>query len=349
MHVTVWGAGAWGVALAGDIVRTGHEVQVYSRRRASARLGPSFAALPATVAVTDDLPRAAASSEMWLVVTPTPYLEDLALRLSPHVRPETVVLCSVKGLSAGSGERPTEVLGRLWAHASAAPLATLGGPTLAHEMGRDAPASAVLAGSEPGLDPWRRALGGGSLRLEASDDVVGVELAGALKNVVVIVSACARALYGENVAAALAHAGFDEMRRLARAAGARDETILGIAGLGDLLLTHAAADSRNRRCGEAIAAGRPLEAWLRAQESVVEGVGSAFGAHRLATRLGVSTPVFASALALVRGKPPRDTLALLLRALGQGGGGPLERPRQPFAALLPSRPAAAPSGPPPLA
>lgn len=313
MRLTVWGTGAWGLALADRIARPAHEVLVYTRRLAgtcaqaaaddpwSARVG---------VAWTDDL-ALAAESDGWLLATPTRYLEALALRLRSHVRRGVAVLSCAKGLTAESGERPTEVLCRVWAGREQPAMHTLGGPNLAHEVAAGLPAAAVLAGPGSGAGVWQEALGD-SLHLAATDDVAGVEYGGALKNVVVIATACTRSLYGENAAAAVAHGGFGDMRRLACAAGARDETVLGLAGFGDLLATHASDRSRNRRCGEAIARGVALDAWLDARGSVVEGVDSAYGADRLARRLRVDAPVLQAALALVRGAEPGCAIRDLL-------------------------------------
>jgi glycerol-3-phosphate dehydrogenase (NAD(P)+) len=270
------GAGAWGVALAIQAVRGGHDVALVARNAASAsamktnreshRL-PGLR-LPQRLQVRDDIPR---DTDLLLWVVPTQHLRSSLGRLPPPQRP--IVVCA-KGVETGTHLLPLEVVSDVL---PARPLAVLTGPNFAHEVAQGLPAAAVVASVDAELrDKVRAMLGTPTFRLYGNDDPIGAQLGGAAKNVIAIAAgAVIGAGLGENARAALVTRGLSELCRLAIALGGRAETVMGLSGLGDLLLTCTGTSSRNFTLGYELGRGKRLLSILANRSSVTEGVASA--------------------------------------------------------------------------
>lgn len=299
--VGVVGAGAWGTALAIAARRAGHEVRIWARDGAVAAAinerheNPAYlpgVAIDPEITATSDL-AAVAEADMVLLVTPAQHLREVARGFAARAeRQVPMVICS-KGVEQGTGALMTEVLR---AALPEAPTAVLSGPTFAIEVARDLPAAATLASAD--LELARRlasAIGSRTFRIYHTTDTVGVQIGGAVKNVIAIAAGVVegRAL-GDNARAALVTRGLAEIGRLAAALGGGPRTLMGLAGLGDLMLTCSARQSRNFSLGIALGEGRSLAEVMAERHSVAEGVHTARSVVTLAARLGVEMPISAA-------------------------------------------------------
>jgi glycerol-3-phosphate dehydrogenase (NAD(P)+) len=311
-RIAVVGAGAWGIALALQAGRTGHSVTlvvrdsvtagVIKQTRESVRL-PGHR-LPKSVDVRDDLPD---DVDLFLWVVPTQHLRFSLLRLRPSGGP--IVVCA-KGVEAGTHLLPLEVASDTPA---AGPLAVLTGPNFAHEVARALPTAAVVASVDADLRELAlQTLGTPTFRLYGNDDPIGAQLGGAAKNVIAIAAgAVIGAGLGENARAALVTRGLTELRRLAVALGGRAETVMGLSGLGDLLLTCTGPSSRNFSLGYALGQGESLTDVLASRSAVTEGVATAAA---LVARAGdVELPICRAVAELLAGsKTLNQAIAELL-------------------------------------
>jgi glycerol-3-phosphate dehydrogenase (NAD(P)+) len=327
--IGVIGAGAWGTALAQVAARAGGEVVLWARElevvasieadRENALFLPGVKLEPAITATGDMA--GLAGADLWLAVPPAQYMRSTLAALKPHARDGLpVVLCS-KGVEQGSLKLMTEVLAETLP--GAAP-AVLSGPSFAGEVSRGLPCAVTLACPDEALGmELAQALAGPAFRPYLADDMIGAEAGGAVKNVLAI--ACGvvegRGL-GRSAHAGVITRGFAELTRLAVALGAKAETVAGLCGLGDLVLTCSSPQSRNMSVGLALGAGKSLEEALAGKLSVAEGVASAPAVRELSARLGVETPICAAVAAILAGKVDIDTaieglLSRPLRAEGE--------------------------------
>ena len=322
--IRIIGAGAWGTALAvlwshgeGEtpsiervelVARTTAEAEAMLSTRQNVRRLAGVMLPPQLVLRSMEDPHPPASAEDLIVIAvPSDVIAETLQRLDASHAP---LLLVSKGLSA-AGERPSE--SALAAGIDASRLALLSGPNLAREIAAGLPAAAVLAGASPLVDALQRRLARPTLRLYATDDLVGVEVAGAMKNVIAIAVSAVRALgYGENAAAALLSRGVAEMVRLTEACGGRGETACGLAGVGDLVVTASNTGSRNARLGALLAAGESVGGAVRAIGATIEGIPTAHGALALAARLGVELPITAAVVSVLEHGTP---VALLAKGL----------------------------------
>ncbi len=299
-RIAVLGAGAWGTALA--VLAAGHgEVALWARdeKRAAAMQDSRVNSrlpdvrLPDAISVTGVLPEA----DIFLVCVPMQNLRGL-LEILPAGDAALVLCC--KGLETSSLLLPPEVVAAVH---SRRPVAVLTGPNFAHEVGAGLPAAAVLAAEDAGLRTrLMNALSGPSFRLYGSGDVTGAALGGAAKNVIAIASGVVMgAGLGENARAALITRGLAEIARLAVALGGKAETVAGLSGLGDLLLTCTGAKSRNFSLGFELGAGRGLADILAARDGVTEGVATAPALLARAQAAGVEMPITAAVAGLLAG------------------------------------------------
>ena len=300
--VAVIGAGAWGTALAGVAARAGRAVTLYARDAASAaqiaatRINPRLPDVPldASVAVTGEIGRAAAA-DIILIATPAQHLREAVAALTPHLARATPVIATAKGIERGTHKFMTEVI------AEAAPdarPAILSGPSFAEDVARGLPTAVTLAAKDEGLArALVQALGSSTFRPYHTSDVRGVEIGGAAKNVLAIAAGIVvgRKL-GASAQAALTTRGFSELVRLGRACGARGETMAGLSGLGDLILTCSSPQSRNLALGIALGRGEP---WSR--EKLAEGEFTAPVLIELAASQNVDMPVSNAVAAILRG------------------------------------------------
>lgn len=303
--VAVLGAGGWGAALAIAQAAAGRRVLMWARRperaatisrtRSLAPYLPDDVALPATIDVVSDL-TAAADAPVVLAVTPAQALRGVLAELRPRTQ---LVLCC-KGVEQGTGALMTDVAA---ADAPEAETFVLSGPNFAAEVARGLPAAATLAG--PSVDAaatLAAELATPALRLYPSGDRTGAAVGGALKNVMAIAAGAVEgAGLGENARAAVATRGLAEMARIAVAMGAERETLMGLAGVGDLMLTCSGRQSRNYSLGLDLGRGRALADILAERPSSPEGLSTASAAHGLARRLGVDVPIIAAVDAVTSG------------------------------------------------
>lgn len=324
--ITVLGAGAFGTALAIQLTRRGAPGFLWGRdattmatmeeSRENVRYLKGIA-LPAKLVATSDLARAVQASCDIVISTPSPTLRETCERLAPLLRDDQGIACAAKGLEPGSGRLAHEVIGEVLGKARA--IAVISGPTFARELGLGLPTSVTVAANDPAFAE-RMALRfhGDGFRAYTSGDLVGVEIGGAAKNVLAIAVGIADGLgLGANTRAAMITRGLNEITRLASALGAEPATLMGLAGLGDLVLTCTDNQSRNRRFGLLLAEGKtPAEAAATIGQ-VVEGAKAAAEVLRLADRLGVDTPITREIAKVISGesKPLEAVTKLAQRPL----------------------------------
>jgi glycerol-3-phosphate dehydrogenase (NAD(P)+) len=323
-RLAVVGAGAWGTALAVQATRAGFaprlwvfEPELLAVLRASYE-NPWFlpgVRLPEAIDPHGDLATVVRDAEMVVFAVPSHVLRDVARAAAPHLAPDARVLSAAKGIEEDRLARMSEILREELPSGLARRVAVLSGPTFALEVGHGRPTAAVLASPDSELArELQAALSTPTFRLYTQADVTGVELGGALKNVMAIATGIADGLeLGYNARAALLTRGLAEITRLGVALGARPRTFAGLAGLGDLILTCTGELSRNRRLGLALARGESLAEWQAATRSVAEGVRTAHAGLALARRTGVDAPIIAEvAEVLFDRKAPREALLALL-------------------------------------
>ncbi|MBW3169005.1 NAD(P)H-dependent glycerol-3-phosphate dehydrogenase [Qipengyuania flava] len=317
MSVGVIGAGAWGTALAQMLASDGRDVLIWAREAElvaeinSARTNSLFlpsATLSDTIRATGDLGEMAELDAL-LVVTPAQHMGSVLAAMPEH--PRDLVLCS-KGIEAGTG--------RLMNHVAkdAAPgsaIAVLSGPTFAHEVAAGLPTAVTLACAE-GEEQWDRIaplVARQAFRPYFSDDVTGAEIGGSVKNVLAIACGVVDGLgLGQNARAALIARGYAEMLRFGEALGARAETLAGLCGLGDLVLTCSSTSSRNFSLGKALGEGRKADELMADRKTVAEGAHTAPVLVELAARHAIAMPIVTAVYDLLKGDEPRAVVSALL-------------------------------------
>jgi glycerol-3-phosphate dehydrogenase (NAD(P)+) len=315
--IGVLGAGAWGTALAQMLASDGREVLLWAREEALVdeinrghrnHLFLPSATLSPNIRATKDLGDMAGLGIL-LVVTPAQHMAAVLGAMPAH--PADLVLCS-KGIEAGSG-RPMNHVARDAAPDSA--VAVLSGPTFAHEVAAGLPTAVTLAcGAGPAQwDRLHPEIARPAFRPYYSDDVVGAEVGGAVKNVLAIACGVVEGLgLGQNARAALIARGYAEMLRFGEALGAERDTLAGLCGLGDLVLTCSSTASRNFSLGKALGEGGNPVALLADRRTVAEGAHTAPVLTELAARHGVAMPIVAAVYRLLQGAPAREVVAELL-------------------------------------
>jgi len=328
-RIFVLGSGAWGTALALSLVRRGgHQVTLWAHSPEFAQqildagenkqFLPGFR-LPDPLVVTGDCARVA-ESDIVLSVVPSEFLRSTFERLGPYRHAGQIIVSATKGVEDGTYLRMTEViadcLGTL-----RLPIGALSGPSFAYEVAQGQPTALTIAFTDTAIAARiREDFASETLRLYTSTDVVGVELGGALKNVIAIAAGIASGVgLGYNSAAALITRGIAEISRLAVACGAQRETLAGLSGVGDTVLTCTGSLSRNRTVGEALGQGRKLPEILESLGGkVAEGVRTAHAALGLARRHGMEMPITEQMqLILNEGKDPREAIRTLMLRPGK--------------------------------
>ena len=280
-RVAVLGAGSWGTALAVHLGRIGHEVRLWARdpalaseiaeRRANAVYLPDTL-LPASVMVTEAIAEALLDTDLIVSAIPSHGCRAVMRTAAPHISPRSTIVSATKGLESETLLRMSEVIAEELGSGPA--VVVLSGPSFAVEVAKQLPTAVLAASSSPtAIEIVQEEFRSPYFRLYGSDDVVGVELVGALKNIIAIAAGVVEGLgLGHNALAALITRGLAEMSRLAAAAGGRRETPSGLSGLGDLVLTCTGSLSRNRHVGIELARGRPLAEILASMKMIAEGV-----------------------------------------------------------------------------
>ena len=323
-EVAVLNAGGWGTALAVVLARAGHTVRLWARRPEQAdalardRANDAYlpgVELPAAVRPTNDLGEAVDGCAAAVMVPISAGLRELAHRLGPLLPNDALVVHGTKGLERETLLRLSEVVESELGPAHQGRVAALSGPTHAEEVGRGVPTAAVVASPDvESAAALQTLLNGPTFRVYTNGDVVGVELCGALKNVVALATGIGDGLGGgDNARAALITRSLAEIGRLVVAAGGLAETVAGLAGVGDLVATCTSRHSRNRRAGEQIGRGVPLDRVLAESAQVVEGVPATRAALSLASRYGVTMPIAEQVHAvLFDGRDPRHAMIELM-------------------------------------
>jgi glycerol-3-phosphate dehydrogenase (NAD(P)+) len=324
VRVAVLGAGSWGTALSIHFARGGHDVALWGRDQIVAQAIASQGrhprrlsgiAIPAGVCATTDLQRAIDGAAAIVLSVPCASYRAVldALPAAPSPRR---FLSTAKGVEAETGRRMSELIRE---SAPGALVAALSGPTFAEGVAKGDPSAAVLADAGEGLaKELQAAFSTPELRLYSSEDLMGVELCGALKNVVAIAAGIVSGLgFGHNTLAALVTRGLAEIGRIVRARGGSDRTVHGLAGVGDLFLTCTGQQSRNRFVGEQIGRGRSLAEILAEMPEVAEGARTCLAVPTMAARVGTEAPIAEAVVqVLYEGVTPRDAIGrLMTRAL----------------------------------
>jgi glycerol-3-phosphate dehydrogenase (NAD(P)+) len=299
-RIGVIGSGSWGTALAVHLAHTGHDVRLWARdaalasSMASSRENTSYLPgieLPPVLSPTGDMAAALDGAQFVVIAAPSHGVRDVARRANPHLPGSCAIVSATKGLEEGSMLRMSQVLRQELPDAGE--IVVLSGPSFASELARKLPTALVAAGDSPVVvESVMAHFRSPALRLYGSSDVVGVELGGALKNIIAIAAGVVEGLgLGHNAKAALMTRGLAELSRLAVARGAQRDTLAGLAGLGDLVLTCTGDLSRNRRLGLALAKGQSLEQILAGTRMVAEGVRTTEAALALSAKHGIELPI----------------------------------------------------------
>lgn len=323
MKLAIIGGGSWGTALAIVLAPRFEETRLWIRepeiakRTHETRLNDVFLPgipIPQAVTVGSDLAEAATGADVVLMVVPSRFLRSVAAQIP--LKPGAILVSATKGIEGGTLLRMSEVLAQANDRRE---IAVLSGPTFAREIAEGQPAAVAIASADTAIARTiQETFSGQTLRLYTNTDVIGVEIGAALKNVIAIGAGICQGLgLGSNSRAALITRGLAEITRLAIAMGGQPQTMAGLAGLGDLVLTCTGDLSRNRKVGLELAAGRSLAEITASTPMIAEGVETTFAAMDMARKFHVDLPITAQMEAILKdGKPPRQALSdLMLRSL----------------------------------
>jgi len=302
IQFAVLGDGAWGTAVALLLAqKPDHRVLLWSAREENARVLRERrenvhylpgVPIPESVELTADIHRAAQAADLWISAIPTVYLRRTLEPLQAALRAATPMLSLSKGVETGTLLRPTEILEQVLGRRR---VAALSGPSHAEEVSRGLPTTLVSASTDLDFARWiQGCFTTERFRVYTNSDLLGVELGGALKNVIAIAAGIADGLgYGDNTKSALLTRGLAEMTRFGTALGAQPETFFGLAGIGDLITTCISRHGRNRHVGERLGRGERLADILGQMKMVAEGVYTTRGVHEQARQLGIEMPITA--------------------------------------------------------
>ena len=315
-QVAVLGAGSFGTALAAHLALAGHRVRLWARDAALAsaieRLRENQIYLPGmplpdAVLATSDIGRALEGSELVIVAVPSHGMRHVMEAARPYLPGGAAIVSTTKGLEEGTLLRMSQLLAEAVGHAH--PVAVVSGPSFASEVAKGLPTAVVVAAADPRtVTLVQEEFRGRYLRLYGSQDVVGVEIGGALKNVIAIAAGVVEGMgLGPNAQAALVTRGLAEITRLASALGGKRETLAGLAGMGDLVLTCTGALSRNRHVGIELARGRSLQEIVGTMKMVAEGVRTTQAALDLGRQHGVELPIAAQIADVLGGRKDART------------------------------------------
>lgn len=328
MRIGVIGAGSWGTTLADLLAVKGHDVTLWvferdlaermRRSRENDIYLPGFPLAP-SLDFTSELGEAVAGKEMLVLVPPSQVMRHVITQASSSIDRETLIVSASKGIETDTLQPMSDVLKETLPKHLCGTLAFLSGPSFAREVAARMPTAVVAAAeNEATARAVQEAFSTDAFRVYTNDDIIGVELGGALKNVIALAAGVSDGLgFGYNTRAALITRGLAEMTRLGLAMGAQPATFAGLAGMGDLVLTCTGDLSRNRTVGMELGRGRTLEEILSGMTMVAEGVKTTLSAYQLAQRLKVDVPITEQMYRILyQGKNPRQAVAdLMLREL----------------------------------
>jgi glycerol-3-phosphate dehydrogenase (NAD(P)+) len=308
-YVAIVGAGNWGTALALLCARN-HRVRLWARQPEVARIieqerrNPYYLSdfhLPENISATSSLEEAVAGAEVIFLVVPSHAMRPTIERMRELISPSVLVVSATKGIESNTLMRMSEVILDLMRGRFEPRLVVLSGPSFAREVAKGYPTAVVAASPDrEAAEVIQRDFSSNLFRIYTNDDVIGVELGGAVKNIIAIAAGVVHGLgFGTNSVAAIITRGLAEMKRLALAQGARAETMAGLAGLGDLVLTCTGELSRNRRVGIELGRGSKLTQILAHMREVAEGINTTRAVYELSRRLSIDMPITASIHALL--------------------------------------------------
>jgi glycerol-3-phosphate dehydrogenase (NAD(P)+) len=312
MKIAVLGFGSWGTALASLLHHNGHDVTMWDVREldpVNPRTCPFIAgySLPDDVAVTQDVRTAADGAECFVLTVPSYAVRDVLERFQPYFDKDKLIINSGKGIDEVSLKRLSQVIEEI----TPCRVGVISGPCHAEELIRRIPSAYVAASADHGTaQEIQNIFMSQYFRVYCNDDVTGVEIGGALKNVIALAAGCSDGLgYGDNTKAALMTRGIAEISRLGAAMGAKAETFAGLAGIGDLIVTCTSMHSRNRRAGMLLGQGKTVDDTLAEVKATVQGVDTAKAAYRLSLKYNVTMPITTEVYkVLFEGKPARDAV-----------------------------------------
>jgi glycerol-3-phosphate dehydrogenase (NAD(P)+) len=320
-RVTIIGDGAWGTALALILHSKGYSITIWGnfpdyieeqrKKRENYKFLPGIK-IPRDITYTADLAGGAESTDLFVCAVPTQFIRSVFEKFSPHYPRGIPVVSVAKGIEQKTLKRCTEVLAEFL---EGAPLAALSGPSHAEEVAREVPAAVVIASKDGHLSrSLQDTFMAKFFRVYTQEDIIGVELGGALKNVIALAAGMCDGLgYGDNTKSALVTRGLVEISRLGVAAGAERLTFTGLSGIGDLITTSFSRHSRNRTLGEKIGQGMSLQQVLESTEKVAEGVWTTISSRELAQKLGIAVPITDEVYkVLFEGKDPRHAVVDLM-------------------------------------
>ena len=320
--IGVLGAGTWGMALARMLQLSGNEVTVWSALEreveefSATRRHPNLPGMeiPEGIRFTKDIEEACRDKEILLFAVPSPFVRATARKAAPYVKDGQIIVDVAKGIEADTLFTMTQIIADELKNESVK-LVALSGPTHAEEVAKDLPTTIVSACEDLTVaERVQQVFGNTCMRVYTNDDVLGVELCGAMKNIMALASGVALGLgYGDNTKAALITRGMAEITRLGLAMGCKPQTFAGLAGIGDLIVTATSVHSRNNRCGMLLGQGVPPQEAVKQVGMVVEGINALPAAMRLAKAYGVEMPLATAVNAVVNlGADPKDAVAKLM-------------------------------------
>ncbi|MGB7438761.1 MAG: NAD(P)H-dependent glycerol-3-phosphate dehydrogenase [Candidatus Acidiferrum sp.] len=325
-RIAILGGGSWGTGLSVLLAhsRRKHEIRIWAREtsvaqsmqenRENATYLPGIQ-IPASVFASNDLAEVLRDAQIVIGVMPSAHARSVYLKAVPYLSAETAIVSATKGLEPATHLRMSEVIEQVFALNFIPHIAVLSGPSFALEAARGDPTAVVLASQDRALAAFlQEEFSGPTFRLYTNEDVIGVELAGATKNVMAIAAGACQGLgLGANSLAALITRGLAEMTRLIVALGGKPETLSGLAGLGDLVLTCHGALSRNRHVGYELGRGRSLQEVLAEMKMVAEGVGTTEALLGLARERNIELPITAQVHSILHlGNSPRDAIRAIM-------------------------------------
>lgn len=320
--IGVLGAGTWGMALARMLQLSGNEVTVWSALEreveefSATRRHPNLPGMeiPEEIRFTKDIEEVCRDKEILLFAVPSPFVRATARKAAPYVKDGQIIVDVAKGIEADTLFTMTQIIADELKNESVK-LVALSGPTHAEEVAKDLPTTIVSACEDLTVaERVQQVFGNTCMRVYTNDDVLGVELCGAMKNIMALASGVALGLgYGDNTKAALITRGMAEITRLGLAMGCKPQTFAGLAGIGDLIVTATSVHSRNNRCGMLLGQGVPPQEAVKQVGMVVEGINALPAAMRLAKAYGVEMPLATAVNAVVNlGADPKDAVAKLM-------------------------------------
>ena len=320
--IGVLGAGTWGMALARMLQLSGNEVTVWSALEreveefSATRRHPNLPGMeiPEKIRFTKDMEEVCRDKEILLFAVPSPFVRATARKAAKYVKDNQIIVDVAKGIEADTLFTMTQIIADELKN-PAVKLVALSGPTHAEEVAKDLPTTIVSACEDlAAAERVQQVFGNTCMRVYTNDDVLGVELCGAMKNIMALASGVALGLgYGDNTKAALITRGMAEITRLGIAMGCKPQTFAGLAGIGDLIVTATSVHSRNNRCGMLLGQGVPPQEAVKQVGMVVEGINALPAAMRLAQKYGVEMPLATAVNAVVNlGADPKDAVAKLM-------------------------------------